>query len=402
MSNHRAVKSASTHQVAVLDLTDPRLREPLALRGGAPAVPEGPPAWPLQDEDVLEALLSAFRGGSWGKYVGGNVARLEGAMAEFHGLRHAVACGSGTFAIELALRALDVGPGDEVALAAYEFPGAYMCVKAVGAMPVLVDVDPRNCNLDLHRLADALGEKTKAVIVSHLHGGIVPMRRVRELAAAHGVRVLEDAAQCPGAWIEGRRAGSWGDVGVLSLGGSKLLSGGRGGVILTDDEALYARAQAWQMRANHLCPLSELQAAVVLPQLRRLDERNRIRHANAEHLRALLEGIPGLAPFRNSVSDAYPGYYKMGFVYEPARFGLARADFVGAVRAEGVALNEGFGPAWLEGEDAGFTVAGDLKYAMSAFQSVVVLHHPVLLRPTWELEHVAIAIAKVHANKCTI
>src|SRR5439155_1399263 len=128
---------------------------------------------------------------------------------------HALACGSGTFAVELALRALKVGPGDEVMLAAYDYPGNFLCVHAVGATPVLVDIHPDNWNLDPARLEEACGPATRAVIVSHLHGGLVPMREVMGFAAARGIRVIEDAAQCPGAVVQGRRAGSWGDAGGL-------------------------------------------------------------------------------------------------------------------------------------------------------------------------------------------
>src|SRR5260370_14425512 len=107
-------------------------------------------------------------------------------------------------------------------------------------MPVLVDVAPHNSNLDPARLAAALGPRTKAVIVSHLHGGLVPMVEVMDEARRHGVKVIEDAAQAPGAVLQGRRAGAWGDAGVLSFGGSELLTSGRRGAILTP------RADAWQ------------------------------------------------------------------------------------------------------------------------------------------------------------
>src|SRR5262249_27521235 len=137
------------------------------------------------------------------------------------------------FAVELALRALKVGPGDEVVLAAYDYPGNFLSVHAVGAHPVLVDVELGNWNLGPERLAEAIGPATRAVIASHLHGGLVPMREVMEVAAARGVAVVEDAAQAPGAEVQGRKAGTWGDAGVLSFGGSKLLTAGRGGALLT-------------------------------------------------------------------------------------------------------------------------------------------------------------------------
>src|SRR5262249_53482059 len=111
--------------------------------------------WPFPDDDVLEALQKSYRDGSWGKYYGADLARLEEGLAAYHALPHVLTCGSGTFAVELALRALKVGPGDEVVLSAYDYPGNFLAVHAVGATPVLAEVAPHNWNLDPGRLAEA-------------------------------------------------------------------------------------------------------------------------------------------------------------------------------------------------------------------------------------------------------
>src|SRR6266851_1771059 len=146
-----------------------------ALLGGRPVRPQGSPDWPIPDENVLQALQAAYSDGSWGKYQGVNVERLENRLAQYHGVEFVATCGSGTFAVELALRALKIGPGDEVILAAYDYGGNFLSVHAVGATPVLVDVDPDNWNFDPALLRAVLGPKTRAVIVSHLHGGVIPM-----------------------------------------------------------------------------------------------------------------------------------------------------------------------------------------------------------------------------------
>src|SRR2546425_4646585 len=132
-----------------------------ALLGGPPACPQGPPPWPVPDEDVLRALQTAYADGSWGKYHGGLVARLEERLAQYHAVEFAVTCASGTFAVELALRALKVGPGDEVLMAAYDYPGNFLSVHAVGALPVLIDVAADNWNLDAGRLEAAAGPKAR-------------------------------------------------------------------------------------------------------------------------------------------------------------------------------------------------------------------------------------------------
>src|SRR5262249_16778136 len=159
------------------------------------------------------------------------------------------------------------------------------------------DVDPNNWNLAPERLEAAAGPNTRAVIVSHLHGGVVPMPQVLAVAAARGLRVIEDAAQCPGALVHGRRAGTWGAPGVLGFGGSKLLTAGRGGALLTRHADVHQRVRLALNRGNTTCPLSELQAAVLLPQVDKLDARNVRRAAAVRLLTAGLADVPGLRPF---------------------------------------------------------------------------------------------------------
>jgi perosamine synthetase len=369
-----------------------------ALLGGVPLRPQGPPDWPLPDEAVRAALEAAWHDGSWGRYHGGHVERLEERLAALHGVAGALTCGSGTFAVELALRALKVGPGDEVVLAAYDYPGNFLAVHAVGARPVLVDVNADNWNLDWARLPETFGPATQVVIVSHLHGGLVPMREVMARAGAFGVRVVEDAAQAPLALVQGKRAGSWGDAGVLSFGGSKLLTAGRGGALLTPHADVCQRARTWLRRGNHVCPLSELQAAVLLPQLDRLDERHEQRRRSVELLARRLAGVPGLRPLRNAADTGTAVYYKFGLQFEAEAFGLGRARFTAAVRAEGVALDEGFGALHVGRSPRRWRGAGPLTEAEHAGAGAVVLHHPVLLGEERDIEEVAAAIRKVHAH----
>jgi dTDP-4-amino-4,6-dideoxygalactose transaminase len=369
-----------------------------ALLGGPPACPQGPPPWPAADDGVLEALQAAYRDGSWGKYHGGLVERLESRLAEYHGVAYAATCASGTFAVELALRALKVGPGDEVILAAYDYGGNFLAVHAVGARPVLIDVHPDNWNLDPGRITAAVGPATRAVVVSHLHGGVVPMRELLAVATAHGLRVIEDAAQCPGAVVQGRRAGAWGDVGVLSFGGSKLLTAGRGGALLTRHADVHQRARLATNRGNHVCPLSELQAAVLLPQLDKLDARNSLRADNVRRLTELLGALPGIRPFANRGEETRPGYYKFGLQYDAERVGLARETFTAALRAEGVALDEGFRALHVGRSPSRFRQGGDLAEAGRAHRGTIVLHHPVLLGSASDAEQVAGAVCKIHAS----
>jgi dTDP-4-amino-4,6-dideoxygalactose transaminase len=369
-----------------------------ALLGGSPVRPQGPTDWPVPDEDVLRALNDAYADGSWGKYHGNSVTLLEARLAEYHGIGHALTCGSGTFAVELALRALKVGPGDEVILSAYDYPGNFLSVHAVGATPVLVDLDPASWQMSLDGLPEAVGPTTKAVIASHLHGGQVPMARLMAFAAGRGLRVIEDAAQCPGAVVQGRRAGTWGDVGILSFGGSKLLTAGRGGAILTPHPDVKQRARVAQLRGNLVCPLSELQAAVLLPQIDKLHLHNERRAENVRRLVESLRTFPGLVPFAGLLGDSSPGYYKLGFQYDEAAFGLPRARFVAALRAEGMAFDEGFRALHAGRSPSRFRRGGELSEADRAHRGAVVLHHPVLLGSEADVSEVAAAVRKIYAN----
>jgi dTDP-4-amino-4,6-dideoxygalactose transaminase len=367
----------------------------LAAQGGRPVFAQGPPGWPLHDEDIRLALERAYAQGDWGRYHGSQCAALAEELAAFHRVPHVMLCSSGTIAVELALRGLGVGPGDEVLLAGYDFAGNFRAVEACGARPVLVDVDPNNFNLDPSRLPQACSAATRAIVVSHLHGGVVPMRAVAELARGFRLRIVEDACQCPGAIIEGRVAGTWGDVGVLSFGGSKLMTAGRGGAVLTADAQIHQRIKIHCERGNHAFPLSELQAAVIRPQLTKLPQRNRIRLQNAQRLLQQVERIPGLQPLRNRVADTEPGYYKFGILCSP-KLGssLTRERFLEAAQAEGLSLDSGFRGFAGRGEGRCRSI-GELALSQRAADNMMVLHHPVLLQQPETIDAVAHALWKV-------
>ena len=314
-------------------------------------------------------------------------------MSELFRVPFVYPCCSGTVAVELALRGLRIGTGDEVILAAYDFPGNFRCIEASGALPVLVDIDPQTWCLDYRGVERAIGPATRAILVSHLHGGLADMRAICRLAAERGLAVVEDACQATGAELQGRCAGTWGDVGVLSFGGSKLLTAGRGGALLTRREDVYQRVKIFCERGNHAFPLSELQAAVLLPQINRLAERNRTRGANVRRL----AGRPGQDARLRAVAldqpECSPSYFKLAWLYQPRR-PTSRESFLAASQAEGIPLDAGF---------RGFTHRGSrrcrrggtLTHSRTAADSTVLLHHPILLQPETTIERLANAIRKV-------
>ena len=353
-----------------------------------------PPTWPLLDEAVESALRRAFADGSWGKYHGPNCRELSERLAAMHDCEHVVLTCSGTAAIELALRGLRVGLGDEVILSAYDFEGNFKNVLAIGAKPVLVDVDTRNGQLDTNQLELARSPQTKAIIASHLHGGVVAMPIVRAFADQHRIAVIEDACQMPGAIVQDRVAGTWGDVGVLSFGGSKLLTAGRGGALVTRDSEIAQRIRVHTQRGNDAYPLSELQAAVLVPQLDRLAERNQLRSDNVSRLLNLLSDVAGLRCFvePESSAESKPGFYKLGFWFDAAAFGCSRDNFACAMRASGVAFDPGFRALHRTHARGRFRAVTELPYATRADEAVLVLHHPVLLGTESDLRRIREAI----------
>lgn len=364
----------------------------LAIDGGPAVFPEGPPPWPLPDDAVRLALEEAYHNGSWGVYHGPNCRRLAQRLGDFHHLDHVLLTCSGTIAVEVALRAVGVAPGDRVLLAGYDFPGNFRSVESVGARPVLLDIRSDTWCIDAEQLAGA--GRPRALLVSHLHGGMAPMRTIRTWADDQQLPVVEDVCQAPGALVDGRRAGTWGDVSVLSFGGSKLVSAGRGGAMVTASAEFMQRAKVFHQRGNEAFPLSELQAAVILPQWAALEDRNALRRHNVRRLIDACADLICLRPVACS-DDWAPSYYKLAWMYDAALCGGAtRETFIAAVQAEGVHLDAGF---------RGFALrssrrcdrAGDLLQCRRAAEQTVLLHHPVLLKSDETIARVASALKKV-------
>ena len=342
-------------------------------------ITQAPFDWPLPDEEVRLALEAAYRDGSWGQYHGPHGEGLVRDLQAQFACEHALLCSSGTIGVEMALRGCGVEADDEVVLAGYDFSGNFRAIEAVGARPVLIDVDPQSWCLDAETLAKVRRERVKAVVVSHLHGGLAEMPSIMALARERGWAVVEDACQQPGAMLDGRPVGSWGDVGVLSFGGSKLLTAGRGGAVLTSDAQIHQRIKVFAERGNWAFPLSELQAAVLRPQLAKLDERNRKRRGRVA---TILEATAELGQWLRPIAcpaNAEPAYYKLAWSLTAAESEPSlRARLIEKLQAAGVPMDVGF---------RGFTrrssrrceKVGSLEHSERLSQSTLLLHHPVLL-----------------------
>lgn len=217
---------------------------------------------------ALDKLLSedGFR-----HYSGIHCERLAAELSHRLGARHVLLCSSGTAALELALRAAGVGVGDEVLLSAYDYPGNFWAVERVGARPLLLDVDAASWRISADQLSLAWdadpAPHLKAMVVSHLHGQLQDIPALRSWCEERGIVLIEDACQALGASIEGQAVGSLGNASIVSFGGSKLVSSGRGGALLTSDDSLAQRARKFSGGGSGPYALSELQATTVVAQL---------------------------------------------------------------------------------------------------------------------------------------
>jgi dTDP-4-amino-4,6-dideoxygalactose transaminase len=254
-------------------------------------------------DDVVPAMMGVIESAAF--ILGPQVRDFEKNFATYVGARHCVGVESGTAALVLALRALEIGKGDEVILPANTYIASALAVSMAGAVPVLVDMDA-NYLMDTSQLEAALSPRTKAIMPVHLYGQMVPMEPVMAFARKHGLRVIEDACQAHGAREGGRAAGSIGDAGCFSFyPGKNLGAYGDGGAIVTNDSDVEERLRllrdfGQRKKYEHLVKgdnsrLDTIQAAVLDVKLRRLDEWNSARRRNAAAYDERLKAI-GIAP----------------------------------------------------------------------------------------------------------
>ena len=311
----------------------------------APAADDGPllTAGPSISGREASYALDAVRT-AWNDRAGHYLDAFSRAFAAYVGVRHALPTSSCTGALHLSLLALGVGPGDEVVVPDLTWVASANAVAYTGATPVFADVQEESWCLDPAALEAAIGPRTKAVVPVHLYGHPTDMEAVLEVARRHGLRVVEDAAPSIGAEIAGRRTGSFGDAAGFSFQGAKLLVTGEGGMLVTDDDELYERARyLWTMghegdfwigETGWKYRMSDVQAAVGLGQLERVDElveaKRRVYGWYAEEL----EGVPGIglspeAPWARSI-------HWMTSVRVGPQAGLDRDALRAALRARGI------------------------------------------------------------------
>ena len=322
--------------------------------------------WPVFAADEIEAVSRVLASGKVNYWTGDEAKAFEREYAQYTGRRQAISLANGTVALELALYALGIGPGDEVIVPSRTFVACASCVVMRGAVPVVVDVDATSQNLTAATIAPALTPRTRAIIAVHLAGWPCDMDPIMTLARERNLKVIEDCAQAHGATDKGRPVGSIGDLGAFSFCQDKIITtGGEGGLLVMNDAALWSKAWSFKDHGKSYEAISrpptapglfnwvhesfgtnwrmtEMQAAIGRLQLRKLESWRAARRRNAAALTQALSRAPGLRLTLppEGVGHAYYKYY--AFVRPDAlKSDWSRDRIVQAIIAEGIPVAVG-------------------------------------------------------------
>jgi dTDP-4-amino-4,6-dideoxygalactose transaminase len=342
----------------------------LAIFGG-PKVRSKPfPSWPVFDGNEERALLQVLRSGKWWRYSYGEglelrepeagqprskVAEFQEVFSRFQGAKYGVACSNGTGAIEVALKALGIGPGDEVIVPAYTFIATASAVLMVNAVPIFVDIEVETFNLSPVRVEEAITPRTKAIIPVHFAGQAADMEAILSIAKRHNLKVVEDAAHGHGATWKDIGLGSIGQAGTFSFQASKNLTAGEGGLITTNDRDLAEMCESYvwagrkfdrpwyeHYRLGWNYRMTEFQGAILLQQLKRLDAQNAKRRENARYLDTRLSEVPGIHPLKQREYATKHSYHIYIFRFDQNEFGVSRQNFLQALEQEGISCLGGY------------------------------------------------------------
>jgi L-glutamine:2-deoxy-scyllo-inosose/3-amino-2,3-dideoxy-scyllo-inosose aminotransferase len=413
----------------------------LAVLGGTPVRQGGGwPRWPQYDDATEQEVVGAIRSGRWAiswasDGTPARERRFAQEWARYNEVPYCVSVDHGSSALLVALEALDIGPGDEVVVPTMTWVAPITAVLRCGALPVLVDVDPRTGCATAETIKAGLSDKTKAVILVHLAATVADLDAILAVTGEAGVPLIEDCAQAHGARWRGRAVGTFGALGVFSFQNGKVLAAGEGGAVITSDEGLYRRVQ--QLRADsRLYPdgdiaagqmelieagevmganycMSELSAAVLLDQLPRLDAQHQHREKIAGELERGLAELGGFGPIPMPPEADQRSIYEYGILFEQGTFGSVPATRVAeAVGAElGLTVyppdpplhrslmlrpytKRRFAEIWTD-EGRARATDRDFSGAEAYTESVLLFHHAALLGEAGDAKDIVDALAKV-------
>jgi perosamine synthetase len=317
-----------------------------------------------EEKYVIDAVRS-----SWVSSVGPYLTRFENEFAELCDTQHAIAVSNGTVALHLALLALDLGPGDEVIVPSLTYIASVNAITYVGATPVFVDVDPVTWCLDVEAVADAMTDRTRAVVAVHLYGQPADMDGLRALCNPCGIRIVEDAAEAPMASYRGRPTGGLGDIGTFSFYGNKLFTSGEGGAITLNDHAMASRVRLlrgqgmdpnrryWFSVVGYNYRLTNVAAALLCAQLERRVDFVEKRHEIYARYTERLAGIPGVT-LQADISGTTRSPWLYSVLVDEESFGISRDHLMTLLAAIGIETRPFFPPIHRLPPYEGYRVAG--------------------------------------------
>jgi dTDP-4-amino-4,6-dideoxygalactose transaminase len=402
--------------------------EKLAIQGGKPVHSGNWPEWPVYDVSEKDALMQVLESRIWWRTPGTQTLAFEQEFASYHQAKYGIAVTNGTAALEVAIAALGIGPGDEVIVPDFTFVATASAVFAAGAMPVMVDCTPDTYCIDPRLAESAITSRTKAIIAVHMGGHPADLDALQEICRKYKLYLVEDSAHAHGTEWKGRKIGAIGDIGTFSFQASKLMTAGEGGMIITNRAELERMA-----RSIHDCGrmpgewfyshfnygsnyrLSEWQGAILRCQLKRADDQRAVRTRNSAYLDRELTNIKGITPQTEDSRCTSNGHYAYIFHYDRLVFAnLPIARFVEALNAEGVPTQASYPPLHemavfqsgefrkrLSGEQAKqdfpFLQAKFPNTAKAAWETVW-LPQPVLLGSEKDMQLVMAAMQKIQQH----
>ncbi len=393
----------------------------MAIFGGEPIITEKWPGWPYAGErerELIEEVLSSDIWGGTG--LGPKITEFNEKFATYCDTKYGAAVANGTVSMELCLVAWGIGPGDEVIIPAATFMATATAVHNVGATVVYVDIDPKTLNIDNVKVADAITDRTKAIIPVHIGGHPCDMDPLLEIAGKHDIKVLEDAAQAHGAIYKGRKVGSLADAASFSFQQSKNLQSGEGGMILSDKKELidlihYSLGKFGrgirEKYSGHIhyrfgwnACYTEIQAAIALAQLERLEEQIEKRTVNVKKLYSLLDDIEGIETFGWQPYCDRHAHHLFLIRFKSENFeNVQRSQFLAALNKEGV-LASSFYPMALYQQplyksEINLSMRNNAcPVAEQACRDVIFFEQNVLLADSRQIELIFGAVRKVRRN----
>ncbi len=398
----------------------------LALLGGEPLRKRPFTRWPIFDDRERAQLEDVLASARWGGFPSPNpkASELSASFADFQGVRYAIPTSSGTSALEVALKALGIGPGDEVIVPAITFAATAYAPVACLARPVFADVDPATACVDPSSVERLITSRTKAIIPVHYGASLADLDALTAIAQKHSLAIVEDCAHVPGARWRDRGAGAWGRLGCFSFQTTKPMTAGEGGMITTDDPQLEQRCQSLincgrrrpgdtfeesLLGANYR--MTEWQCGVLLAQLARMPDQIEHKSRQAERLRKSLKSVRGIHPIARDERLTREVIYIFLFRVDERELGVSRNRFVRAMRAEGIPCGIGNDPVYRSAlfppDSALYRTACALADAPNPSppacpnaermfeRELVAIPHEVLLGDDADVEDIVTAAAKV-------